>query len=929
MLRGILKKKLSIKTKIKIGIALILLIVIGILGAFFFFEDTLYNTVLKEEKTSDDVGVKGRPIYDATQKPSAEISDAPQVSVEDMLNGGFTASEAQVLAALEQILGSSSEEALAKYFGWNTQVKIKSLAPLIVPAICEEMKFGVNGDLSITQGIHELGWNYKAGGVNKRTSPAWKYHNAHGIKVGGSKPNEYWDGASENVSTHEYYGGGGPTTIRDDFKAFKSFWHAFMYHGDMLTNSKRYKPGNFADAEDCTDYAVALKKLGYYTDSSANYAKAMNSIYKSANMHKYRELYNKILEIIARNGGVSFSPNGMPIPEGEWKPGGKQDWGYFIDPSKGVITSENKGRVHPVTGKWFSPNGMPIPEGEWKPGGKQDWGYFIDPSKGVITSENKGRVHPVTGKWQDGHYAWDYSAPKGTPVYAVKSGTIIKPTFGYGGGYGNSVVVDHGDGYYTRYAHFSRHAVKEGDKVEQGDIIGYVGSTGRSTGNHLHFEIMKGGTNKKRNFVDHALYYNGKKGGKYTLKSSNISFSEYMKRVKNGGYNGGSSYSNSGGSNSSGKGPRTVGNKTIRERQITNNYTKKGDREIKFIVIHDTGNTSIGANALAHYSYFQTNVRGASAHYVVDENNIVRFVNDNDVAHHAGDRKRPGLGRTDITNGNSIGIEMAVNVDGNFDKTMQNTIELTRTLMEKYKIPLSNVVRHYDVSGKNCPAKLNAMPNGWNNFKSKLANTKVPGTSSSSSSSSSNSNDKYRGLAWAKQHDVNLSGLTKKRLSILEEGTKQLGKPYVYGANGPASDKYRGLAWAKQHDVNLSGLTKKRLSILEEGTKQLGKPYVYGANGPASFDCSGFTSWVYRHGPGIEIPRTSGAQQSHSAFVNIPIDKAKPGDLFGRPGHVGLFLKDINSKYFLAMHAPRSGDVVKVAKYPKYDRGQVKFYRIK
>ena len=808
MLRGILKKKLSIKTKIKIGITLILLIVIGILGAFFFFEDTLYNTVLKEEKTSDDVGIKGRPIYDATQKPSAEISDAPQVSVEDMLNGGFTASEAQVLAALEQILGSSSEEALAKYFGWNTQVKIKSLAPLIVPAICEEMKFGVNGDLSITQGIHELGWNYKAGGVNKRTSPAWKYHNAHGIKVGGSKPNEYWDGASENVSTHEYYGGGGPTTIRDDFKSFKSFWHAFMYHGDMLTNSKRYKPGNFADAEDCTDYAVALKKLGYYTDSSANYAKAMNSIYKSANMHKYRELYNKILEIIARNGGVNFSPNGTPIPEGEWKPGGKQDWGYFIDPSKGVITSENK-----------------------------------------------GRVHPVTGKWEDGHYAWDYSAPKDTPVYAVKSGTIIKPTFGYGGGYGNSVVVDHGDGYYTRYAHFSKHAVKEGDKVEQGDIIGYVGSTGRSTGNHLHFEIMKGGTNKKRNFVDHALYYNGKKGGKYTLKSSNISFSEYMKRVKNGGYNGGSSSSNSGGNNSSGKGPRTVGNKTIREKQITKNYTKKGNREIKFIVIHDTGNTSIGANALAHYSYFQTNTRGASAHYVVDENNIVRFVNDNDVAHHAGDRKRPGLGRTDVTNGNSIGIEMSVNVDGNFNKTMQNTIELTRTLMEKYKIPLSNVVRHYDVSGKNCPAKLNAMPNGWDNFKSKLANTKVPGTSSSSSSSSSSGSS----------------------------------------SSSNSKDKYRGLAWAKQHDVNLSGLTKKRLSILEEGTKQLGKPYVYGANGPDSFDCSGFTSWVYRHGPGIEIPRTSGAQQSHSAFVNIPIDKAKPGDLFGRPGHVGLFLKDINS----------------------------------
>lgn len=105
---------------------------------------------------------------------------------------------------------------------------------------------------------------------------------------------------------------------------------------------------------------------------------------------------------------------------------------------------------------------------------------FIWPVDGVITSGFGPR-------WGRMHTGIDIAAPAGTPIRAVKEGEVLYAD--WLGGYGNLVAVDHGNSVVTLYAHQSRMAVVEGQPVAQGDVVGYVGTTGRSTGNHLHFEV--------------------------------------------------------------------------------------------------------------------------------------------------------------------------------------------------------------------------------------------------------------------------------------------------------------------------------------------------------------------------------------------------------------------------------------------------------
>jgi hypothetical protein len=99
------------------------------------------------------------------------------------------------------------------------------------------------------------------------------------------------------------------------------------------------------------------------------------------------------------------------------------------------------------------------------------------------------RVDPIY-KVRRMHYGVDFSAPRGTPVYATGDGVINKVKTNYGG-YGKEIVIDHGYGYLTRYAHLSEFNVKRGQKIKRGECIGYVGSTGKSTAPHLHYEVIK------------------------------------------------------------------------------------------------------------------------------------------------------------------------------------------------------------------------------------------------------------------------------------------------------------------------------------------------------------------------------------------------------------------------------------------------------
>jgi murein DD-endopeptidase MepM/ murein hydrolase activator NlpD len=116
----------------------------------------------------------------------------------------------------------------------------------------------------------------------------------------------------------------------------------------------------------------------------------------------------------------------------------------------------------------------------------------ITPSSAGFTWPTSGQITSGLGpRWGRMHQGLDVAAPTGRPITAAKSGKVI--VAGWSGGYGNLVVIDHGGGLSTAYAHQSRIAVKVGDPVTQGGLIGYIGSTGHSTGPHLHFEVRVNG----------------------------------------------------------------------------------------------------------------------------------------------------------------------------------------------------------------------------------------------------------------------------------------------------------------------------------------------------------------------------------------------------------------------------------------------------
>lgn len=101
------------------------------------------------------------------------------------------------------------------------------------------------------------------------------------------------------------------------------------------------------------------------------------------------------------------------------------------------------------------------------------------------------RMHPIL-KVVRPHEGCDFSAPRGTPIYATGDGEVVRVSSTFGG-FGKLVVIDHGYGFITKYAHMSSFNVKKGDKVKRGDCIGFVGTTGTSTAPHLHYEIHKDG----------------------------------------------------------------------------------------------------------------------------------------------------------------------------------------------------------------------------------------------------------------------------------------------------------------------------------------------------------------------------------------------------------------------------------------------------
>lgn len=148
---------------------------------------------------------------------------------------------------------------------------------------------------------------------------------------------------------------------------------------------------------------------------------------------------------------------------------------------------------------------------------------------------------------------------------------------------------------------------------------------------------------------------------------------------------------------------------------IKYNYSSRKGNKIQYLVIHDTGNSGVGANALNHYKFFGGGNRNAPAHYFVDDKMIVQIIGDSFSSWHCGDDQGRGRALNGVRNCTSIGIELCINSDGNYDKAYENLVELVKNLMVKFNIPVSRVCRHYDVSRKRCPGTFFAK-NLWDKF---------------------------------------------------------------------------------------------------------------------------------------------------------------------------------------------------------------------
>ena len=157
---------------------------------------------------------------------------------------------------------------------------------------------------------------------------------------------------------------------------------------------------------------------------------------------------------------------------------------------------------------------------------------------------------------------------------------------------------------------------------------------------------------------------------------------------------------------------------TINKKLIKYNYG--GVNHPEYIVIHETGNQSLGADAYSHYKYFNGGDRSSSAHYFVDDKQIIQCVDDCLQSWHNGKKYGPNPPVPQCNNSNSIGIEICVNADGDYKKAVVLAIQLTKELMKKHNIPKSKVIRHYDSCLKQCPAKMLKDPVVWDNFKKQL-----------------------------------------------------------------------------------------------------------------------------------------------------------------------------------------------------------------
>lgn len=209
----------------------------------------------------------------------------------------------------------------------------------------------------------------------------------------------------------------------------------------------------------------------------------------------------------------------------------------------------------------------------------------------------------------------------------------------------------------------------------------------------------------------------------------------------------------------------------IQRKLVKYNFSARSVKPT-YIALHDTGNPGAGANN--HYLYFNGGNRNSSADYFVDSNNIIQII---DTDHYYSWAVGDGKGSYGITNGNSVSIEMCLEKDGYPSQaTIQNTIDLTKYLMNKYNIGINKVVRHYDASRKSCPNSFKSNNWAkWTNFKNSLTGTINNLTSNESNNTITNTNSTVECIQGYNATVKNDFFYTRNSLGVKDGGRIEIG----------------------------------------------------------------------------------------------------------------------------------------------------------
>lgn len=316
---------------------------------------------------------------------------------------------------------------------------------------------------------------------------------------------------------------------------------------------------------------------------------------------------------------------------------------------------------------------------------EKDWQISSDPRTYSDYPNNYGlRNYSENGINYDAdsngyHIAFDVYNNKTSKVPSVSDGTVVRAV--KKGSFGGEVIIKDKFGYYFVYGHLQRDSIKlkKGDKVKQGDTLGLQGNSNyydNPMAIHLHVQLLK----PNANITKGKWYSDGLQLDRYDINTGK--YDPILPKVEK------------------------IETVKIRQQLSYNKNYSPGESRVKKITIHETANKSQGANAAMHANFID-NGSEATWHYTVDDKEAVQSFHDTTRCWHAGDGRGQG-------NMESIGIEICVNSDGNFQQALKNAASLVKILMKRHNLSINDVVQHNHWSGKNCPTNLRNGSQGVN-----------------------------------------------------------------------------------------------------------------------------------------------------------------------------------------------------------------------